>query len=279
GPTFLALVSGGAAFFSVGGFLNILKVVKAVRIARILRLLRILKIFKQIKYADSPMAQRHVAKIISVGISVFVFTLLVYTIFTGIVGLPSAEQAYTDSHQTAMEMITQSIKTGGQSAVQTQAASNKVLLIVKRDGKTLYSKYDNDFYVREFGPTDYKYYGDNGFEFFFDFREFQQLQAKDNIMFFIVVIVLVLVLLVYYSPHFAITVSDPINVMRKGFEDNTYNLEVKIPERYKEDDVFVMAARYNEFYLPLKDRNTSEKGAVVSGLRMDDFQELFQEEQ
>ena len=63
GPQVAALVLGQSAVVGAAGILNVLKVVKAVRIARVLRLLRVLKIFRQIKYADSRMAQRHIAAI------------------------------------------------------------------------------------------------------------------------------------------------------------------------------------------------------------------------
>ena len=81
GPAFFALLTGNSFFFAVGGLLNILKIIKAIRIARILRLLRILKIFKQIKHTGSKMAQRHIAKITTLSITAFVFTLLVYSVF------------------------------------------------------------------------------------------------------------------------------------------------------------------------------------------------------
>ena len=75
---------GGAA-----GILNVLKVVKAVRIARILRLLRVLKIFKQIKNAESVMAQRHVSKITTMAVSIFVGVLLFGSIFMQMLSIPS----------------------------------------------------------------------------------------------------------------------------------------------------------------------------------------------
>jgi hypothetical protein len=46
------------------------------------------------------------------------------------------------------------------------------------------------------------------------------------------------------------TVSDPIYVMRKGMEENGYNLEVKEDPRFPEDDIFALARAYNETFLP-----------------------------
>ena len=57
----LALLAGAGLVTGMGSFLNILKVIKAVRIARILRLMRVVKLFRNIRYARSPLAQRHLA--------------------------------------------------------------------------------------------------------------------------------------------------------------------------------------------------------------------------
>jgi hypothetical protein len=90
--------------------------------------------------------------------------------------------------------------------------------------------------------------------------------------------VLVLVFLFLYSPHFALTVSDPIHVMRRGMVEPGYNLEVKIPELYKDDDVYRLASAYNETYLPLKDRAGTADDSPMSELKMDDLQDILDEE-
>ena len=84
-----------------------------------------------------------------------------------------------------------------------------------------------------------------------------------------------LFLLIYYSPHFALTVTDPIHVMRKGLEDDTYNLEVRVPERYRDDDVYKLADAYNRIYLPMKDRQKGQEEGTSSLLKMDDVKDLF----
>ena len=83
--------------------------------------------------------------------------------------------------------------------------------------------------------------------------------------------------LVYYSPHFAITVSDPIHVMRRGFEEPSYNLEVRVPDQYIDDDIFKLAKLYNEVYLPMKDRTTAEESKGMVDLQLDDFDDIFEE--
>lgn len=273
GPAFFALITGSGFFFGMGGFLNILKIIKAIRIARILRLLRILKIFRQIKHTGSTMAQRHVAKITTLSITTFVFTLLVFSIFSGVISLPSAEEKIIEDQKSG---ITNFLSHSGNSlaAAGNFADYESDLLIIKQNGTTLYSRYDNPFYATVFGPGDYQYFKTTEYEFFFDVRGLSQIQATSNILFFIIVIMSVFVFLIYYSPHFAITVTDPIHIMKRGFLENDYNLEVEIPHLYQKDDIYVLGALYNEKYLPMKVRQIDSESGQTN-LSMDDFEDLF----
>jgi len=275
GPAFLAIITGSSFFFGIGGLLNILKIIKAIRIARILRLLRILKIFRQIKNTGSVMAQRHVAKITTLSITSFVFTLLVFSIFSGLVSLPSAETKFINNQKISISNFLENVKTQNTPKAALDFSDYESdLLIIKNDGQTIYSKYDNPFYSTVFGPGDYQYFKTTNFEFFFDVRELAQIQSASNILFFLVVIMGVLVFLIYYSPHFALTVTDPIHVMKRGFLESDYNLEVEIPRLYKNDDIYKLGSLYNEHYLPMKVRE-KESNNNHSNLSMDDFEDLF----
>ena len=278
GPTSISLLSGGTAYLALGGFLNVLKVVKAVRIARILRLLRMLKIVKQLKYADSVMAQRHVAKITTISITVFVFSLFVYVTIAPYIGLPTIEEEYRERSNSVTMQVYEDLREGEIGEAVETAKNTEDLLIVKEGKTTLYSKYENSYYNTYFGPGDYRYLGKTPYSFYFDVREMNRHQSRDNLLFFVIVVIMVVAFIVLYSPHFAITVSDPIHVMKKGMEENSYNLEVKIPGQYRDDDVFELAEKYNEVYLPLKDRSNAEEGGDMVELKMDDFNDLFEEE-
>jgi ion transport protein len=275
GPAFLALITGSGVFFGMGGLLNILKIIKAIRIARILRLLRILKIFKQIKHTGSLMAQRHVAKITTLSITSFVFTLLIYSIFSGLISLPSAEAKFIEHQKINITNFIENTEFSEASLCAADFADYEPnLLIIKNNTDTIYSRYDNPFYSTVFGPGDYQYFKTSEFEFFFDVRELAQIQAVGNIMFFLVVVMSVLVFLVYYSPHFALTITDPIHVMKRGYLEKDYNLEVEIPESFKNDDIYKLGELYNENYLPMKAREAESSGSH-SNLSMDDFEDLF----
>ena len=158
------------------------------------------------------------------------------------------------------------------------AARNEDLLIVKVDGKTIYTRYTNSEYRAMFGPSDYSYLVRGDVSFFFDNRLVLKLQSRDNLLYFVIIILLVVLLLVYYSPHFALTITDPIHVMRKGMEDPSYNFEVKIPRRYQDDDIYRLASAYNSAFLPLKDRSRDSVEAQSSLLDFDDVKTLLDDE-
>lgn len=281
GPAVLALLTGGSALFALGGIFNILKVVKAIKIARILRLLRVLKIFKQIKYTDSVMAQRHVAKITSMTISLFVILLFGISLTLGMLDVASIDEVFNNRFQNTVDSAREEMPEEGREArgYLEEIGQKSDLLLVKDGDKTIYSKFDNSFYEKHFGPSDYQYLSSGSLHFFFDLRTLNELQAKDNLVYFAILVIFVVFLLVTYSPHFAITVTDPIQVMRKGMEDDGYNLEVKIPERYKDDDIYRLAEAYNTVFLPLKDRTQGESQPTSSLLDLDDFKDIFDEEE
>ncbi len=270
GPIAAAILFGGGAVGSTAGILNILKVIKAVRIARVLRLLRVLKIFKQIKNAESEMAQRHVSKIAAMGVSVFVFILFITSIISQITGLPSAE----NYNKEVMTDVIYAYSEGNSDS----AEYFRTLLIVKENNQTLFSRYGNDFYSANFGFNDYTFAEYGNYQFFFDNRQLEKIQSRDNLVYFILIVGLVVAYTLFYSPHFAITISDPVHVMRRGLSEKSYNFEVKIPADFKDDDIFRLASEYNKVFLPMKDRSHAEESSIDADsleLKMDDIKNLF----
>lgn len=270
GPAAAVVIMGGSAISGAAGILNVLKVIKAVRIARILRLLRILKVVKQIKNTDSVMAQRHVTRITTLGVSVFVFVLLVISVITQLLPVP------TIAAEKEREII--DVMVAWPDAGEKAAEIYSDLLIVKDDGETVYSKYENKYYNDNFGYNDYIYAEYRNYQFFFDQRGLEKLHSVDNLIYFIVILALVLAYTFIYSPHFAMTVSDPIHVMRRGMDEKSYNYEVKILDDFKDDDVFRLAKEYNDVYLPMKDRNLAENDEMDADsleLKLDDIKNMF----
>ncbi len=279
GPTLLAIILKGSTMVNISGIFNVLKVIKAIRIARILRFLRIIKLFRNIRYVDSKMAQRHIANITTLSITVVVFSLFLITLTSLGFRLPGiATNLYQRELRTA-NILVKAEKTEKQLTFTIQQLDkyDTNLLIVKKDGKTIYSRYKNGYYRENFGPGDYSYFSKNGLELFFDSRIVSIQNSLQNILFFIVVLLTVVVFLIFYSPHFAITVTDPLRVIERGMSERDYNLEVKIPSAYREDEVFKVAKLYNEVFLPLKDRCMMEGEKPALDLTMSDIQEMLPE--
>ena len=281
GPFALTLLTGQGIAVGLGGILNLLKVIKAIRIARILRFLRIVKIFRRIKNVSSPMAQRHVASITAISVTIVVLSLLFFTVFSSSLQLDGLDTAFAEQQEAVAEHLDENKDDPADFvfALQTIRETYPSLLIVKYRGQSLYSRYSDSYYQEFFAPGDYTYLRKNDLELFFDQRPYVSQLSRESILFFVIVVLIVLAYLLIYSPHFALTVSDPIHVMRRGLEETNYNLEVKIPQKYKTDDVFQMAALYNEKYLPLKDRTQSKEGQSLIELDMGDVSHIFPEEE
>lgn len=279
GPAVLALAAGNTMIVGMGGMLNVLKVVKAIRIARILRLLRLLKIFRRIKNTDSVMAQRHVAKISTVTVSVMIFTILAVTLGASFIPTPSLEEQVTRGHRGNFSYILEQELAAAENSgrLESFAEANPALLLVKERGQVRYSRYDNRTFDREFLLGDYGYLEGRGVELFVDFRSLNQESARSNLYYFLTIVAIIVALLFYYSPHFALTVSDPIHIMRRGFSEKGYNLAIRIPKRFETDDVYRLSKLYNEVYLPMKDRNSDEDEGSVVGLDMDDVKKMLGE--
>jgi hypothetical protein len=278
GPPVASYFLSGTAIIGVGGILNILKIIKAIRVARILRLLRILKLFRSIKYADSRMAQRHLAKIITISVTVIVFSIFAYSIVSEYVDAINPDAPIKDRGARVAELLE-----GGSFTLNELPSRmpliDEAVLIVKSRGNTVYTRYDQKYYDEQFDSDDYAVLKAGQWMIFMDWRQANEdralRQAWQTLFFFTIVILILLCYLIAYSPHFAITVTDPIHVMQKGLSERDYNLEVKIPERYSEDDVFQLAQKYNEVYLPMKDlQQDSEEEA--SSLQIDDISDILE---
>lgn len=277
GPQALALMAGGVSVAGIGGIMNVLKVVKAIRIARVLRLLRVIKVFRRIKNTDSVMAQRHMAKITGIAVTAVVGTLLGFTLLSTVITIPSLEEKVRDQNFRTIDYITQTDLADPSSAdrLEAYAASESDILVVMEEGRVRYSRYEQGFYDTYFGPIDYAHIAQGSTRVFYDVRDLNQAQARENIIYFAIILVMVAVFLLYYSPHFALTVTDPIHIMRRGFEEKGYNLEVKTPDLYAGDDVYRLARQYNEVYLPLKDRSDAGEESTVLDLKIDDIKDVF----
>ena len=226
------------------------------------------------------MAQRHVVKITAMMVTLFVVLLFLSSFVLAMLDVVSVDKVMADRQHKTVQRIVSEIPNEQREARNWFAGMTGFddLLLVKRDGTTLFTRYNNEYYAESFGPSDYYYVSSGDYDFFFDIRTLVAIQSKDNLVYLGIVVLFVFFLLVYYSPHFALTVTDPIGVMRKGIEDDSYNLEVKIPKRYEQDDVYRLADAYNRVFLPMKDRSRVASEARSSLLNIDDVKGLLEDE-
>ena len=169
-----------------------------------------------------------------------------------------------------------SVPGAGPDNAEVWGKSRPSVMMLKDDDWTLNSRYDDDFLRRYFGPGDYTLRQAGAYSVWFDIRPLAVSQSKLNLTVFLSTLAVVLLIMITYSPHFAITVSDPVNVMVRGLTEKSHNLEVSIPPEYGEDDIFRLAAAYNDEYLPLKERNNLEdQGGGTLDISLDDISDLL----
>ena len=275
-PHVLALLAGAGVFAAAGSFLNTLKVIKAIRIARILRLLRVIKLFRTIRYVSSPMAQRHLSAITTIAVSILVFWLIGASVLESTGVLPGLETPYTDGQMIRARALAAGGSTGLAKRATAAAALDASLVAVRAPaGNTVWTRYPPAYYDTHFMAGDYDYVSVDGIGVYVDQRPLAAASAREGLVFFIAVVLAVLGFLFLYAPRFALGISDPIHVMKRGLSEPGYNLEVRIPEGSEQDDVFELAALYNGVYLPLKDRQSAEAESPI--LAIDNLEDLIKD--
>ncbi|MFW6215934.1 MAG: hypothetical protein ACOC45_08295, partial [Alkalispirochaetaceae bacterium] len=192
---------------------------------------------------------------------------------------PGLDERIAANHRSGFDyLLDRNLAAGvNERGLEAYAEANPELLIVKDRGETRYSRFDQSTYDREFMLGDYGYLSREGVELFLDLRSLNEEAARTNLVYFLAIVAIVVALLFYYSPHFALTVSDPIHIMTRGFSEKGYNLAIKIPRRFRDDDIYRLAKLYNEVYLPLKDRSSDESDSSVVNLDMNDIKKMFDE--
>ncbi len=261
GPRLYVLVAGSGALFGGAGALNVLKSVKAIRLARILRFLRALKLFRNIKNTDSPMAQRHLARIATLTLSTVVFTSILWGALSTSLNLPTPLGEAAMAQETAVD----------KAGTKGFSALHEDLLMVREGDTVLFSRYDNSYYESAFDLEDYRVVTRGSRTYFFDIRAARAIQSREQLSLFLLVIALLFVILFIYGPHFAATVSDPVHVMKRGIGEDDYNLGVEIDPNFRGDDIYRLAEHYNRRFLPMKARERFDSGEGSSSLSMDDI--------
>lgn len=222
------------------------------------------------------MAQRHLTRIITTVISSLVLSLTAVSFLLAFFSTGDADHDFVEKHKslisTAVDLQDKNLLTWyGKTLFESQ---DSVLIVRTPDG-TIYSRYNNRHYRQWYGPSDYGYVRQGNMEMFYNLKPIYVGAATHNLLIFLSILLMLGVLMLFYSPHFAITVTDPVNIMIKGFRDSSYNLEVLIPKDLSEDDIFQLAKLYNEEYLPLKARNNTRENGRNLSLKLEDIDDLL----
>jgi len=269
GPILLSTIRG-TVFVGTGTLIGLLKVVKAVRMARILRLLRLLKIFRRIRFADSVMVQRHTVRIITTAISTLIFASMLVGAIFAVLDLKDTEEAWLESGKAAVRELEEIFLLSPDEA-EIWGLSEPSVFLLKKGEQTLFARYEGEYLEDYFGPGDFTTSYAGPYYIWFDVRPAAVSQSKLNITIFAVSLSVVLLIMLTYSPHFAITVGDPVNVMLRGLRKKSYSLEVSIPPDYKQDDIFRLSVAYNDIFLPQKERSRSG----FSDISIEDIEDIL----
>ncbi len=263
---------------------RMLKAIKAIRVARILRLIRVLKIFGKIKNIKSAMAQRHISKISTIVVTSIIFCLMIVSILQEVKIIPSKYDELVKKEESANNLFINIYRLNNENNLSTFYESTvkefKNIVFIKLNEKVQYLTKDinHEYY--------YYYSSINNTDFLETYTiksppdtlsitcwrlEYFKSEALTNMINFILIIFVLLSIIIIYSRHFAQTISDPIFVMRMGFEVKDYTYAVKIIKHYANDDIFILSNDYNTRWLPAKIRKLSELNISSTKLSMDDI--------
>lgn len=282
GPYFLENVLG-ISFSSIAVFntLGLVKVIRAIRVTRILRFLRVLKIFGKIKNVESVMAQRH----ISVISTIVIFSLILFLFITatfqqlGVIDsdISRIEKIEEDQNNTFTQLYFTLDKNKFIEAANSISLNNQSILAVEFMGEKIY--YDASIEVKDANNIFKKNHTESKVIYdqilsgklivVYSRDKLLRAEALTNLINFFLILFVLLCLVIIYTRHFAQTVTDPIFVMRNGFEKKEYTLAVKIPDIYQNDDIFYLANDYNNRWLPAKMRKLNEMKSKTSLLSLD----------
>lgn len=265
GPLAASLLLGPAGWPPAAGLLYLPPLLRAMRIARFLRLLRAARLFGRFRPGPRSMVRRHVGVAAAIALSTSALAFVLFGILSRPLGLASTAEALQRRQRQTAQYLERLRKDPAMfaGALAALAQTDESLLIHRLDGVTRFSRYDDAYYAERFAPGDYGYVREGGQELFFDLRPETRRLAGENLACLALAVLLALAYLLRYAPHFSLTVTEPLEHMRRGLEEPSFDRLVDIPERYREDEVFRLAEGYNRRFLALK---SARGGRAVRGL-------------
>lgn len=250
--------------------LNVLKVVKAIRVTRILRLIRLLKIFGKIHNAESKMAQRHTQTIATTGVFTIILILITLSVFkfNKIDSLISNRIAHYNKFINNIENINRTLDVPLRPLIFKSLSNDNHVLKFYYTDFLVFSNIQDEVFNKYYNYDDYSKIKINEHTLYISFKDINKITAGINLQNFIIIVFLILAYMLIYTKHFVQTISDIVHIINRGLKEKDYNLQVKIPPQYKDDEIFKLANQYNENYLPqklkLQEQEKAKKSTVLS---------------
>lgn len=288
GVSLAGLIAGTA------GASRALKIIKAIKVTRVLRFIRMLKIFGKIKNVQSQMAQRHITRLCTIAVFSLTFFFIGFALVESTGWIPSTSKLLMSEEKNMVSQIKNADQFMGQLSknefFKSLISENPNVLYFSTEKEVLKDCITSDHYQAVPGKPplrkistinkretdeiiEYKFNSEKGDSYTLYFSRSQDLKqtALTGIVNFTLILFMVLIILIFYSPHFARTITDPIFVMQKGFEKRDYTLMVKIPKKYEDDDIYQLANNFNNRWLPAKMRRLNSAPQLKPKLTLDDI--------
>lgn len=288
-PSFILFITTKTLSKTSVGFIKIIRIIRAIRITRILRILRVLKILKNLQNTNSKMAQNHLSQILVIFIFSLLLSLIGYS-FISDFSVNKMVEKQIETYQFALLGYNQIINDLHVNSKYEQLnqvlakikssflADSKILSVeltnlppqFKLDNMTVYKNNNFDYLVNNFSSEQIN---SGFFNLKFSTQYFENLRIGVELLVFVAIILGSILFIFIYLKNFVSRISDIVYVIFKGIKHKDYYLMVKIPEQYKDEEIFEFAKFYNDIYLPAK-RKLYQKSEQVSKISIDDLMNM-----
>ena len=264
---YLANIHGEAQAVSI---LTILKTAKAIRVTRILRLIRVIKLFGKIQNTDSVMVGKHVGTVSTIGVVALIFVLAMSSFFPP---LSFGDHAsHYKQRESELRLLFGEKQKYNPDFIRKYAEMNEdIIKITDAKSDVIFrSEYANSLVWSAYAEP----VQTGSYSFLLSYHKSDAEHAKLSLVMLFSILTLILFYMFIYAGLFAKTISDPLFVMNRGMREWDYNLEVRIPEDERDEEVFQLSKIFNQRWLPLKGQIRSyrkNKNQEKSLLKVDDI--------
>lgn len=227
---------------------------KPTGVAETFRFFRIIKIFNMLKTGGSEMAGHHISAINTLAISSILAVYLIFSPATGNSQIGLLKKLSDDyvSLVDGLKRISDMNDISYREVSESMLVSDKNILRIIYANGTVVEKVPDPEFRKRYGRDDFIQVTGKACTVFVSSRDINRIQAVSNIQVLMIIIVTITVFMFIYSRHFTRNISDILHILNQGFRKRDYNLLVKIPDKYRNHEIFRLSKFYNDAYLPAK---------------------------